>query len=359
MTLKITAVRGLVLAAVTLLSTPIGRAQNVTFTYSYNGPPLPILRDSYDVISVANLSVPRPIRITKVTANVEIDYARPGDLNVYMYSPILTRTKLLERNCGSTGSLSNVTFDDAAATRYSDVCATAAGTYRGIEPLSNFNDQTALGIWSLGVENNGSDDFIGYLRGFSVTITGAPITNKPITGASVVFNAAGFQSAAVAPGEAVNIQGFNVGPTPAVSAPVGTLPTTLGGVQVTFGGTPAAVSYVSPFLLSVQVPFSVTPGAQTEMRVVYQGNSSDPVMLDVLNVVPGVYTQNPNGKGTVTAINPDGTLNSPARPAGKGRIVTLYAVGLGTLTPALATGQTARIAALEHHMARYRRHRRN
>ena len=339
MTLKITVVRGLVLAAVTLLSSPLGQAQNVTFTYNYTGPALPIFKDSADVISVADIYVPRAIRITKVTANVEIDYPRPGDLNVFMYSPILTRARLLERNCGSNGSLANVTFDDAAPTRFSDVCPATAGTYRSNEPLSNFNDQTAIGIWTLAVENSGSNDFVGYLRNFSITITGAAVTNKPVTVSNAVFNAAGFQSGTIAPGEVVNIQGFNMGPALAVTAPPGNLPTTLGGVQVTFGGTAAAVSYVSPFLVQVQVPFSVTAGGQTEMRVVNQGNSSDPVMLDVLNVVPGVYTQAPNGKGAVTAVNQDGTINSPARPAVKGQVVTIYAAGLGAVNPALATGQ--------------------
>src|SRR3954466_7863364 len=105
------------------------QAQTSTYTYSYSGPALPIARDSADIISLVNIFVPKGIRITKITANVEIDYPRPGDLNIYMYSPILTRTKLLERNCGSQGSVLNVTFDDAAPSRYNDVCPAAPGSY--------------------------------------------------------------------------------------------------------------------------------------------------------------------------------------------------------------------------------------
>src|SRR5690242_15521815 len=89
------------------LSPANAQGQAVTYTFTYNGPALPIYHDSANIISVANIFVPRAIRITKVTANVEIDYPRPGDLNVYMYSPILTRTKLLEKNCGSQGTLTN------------------------------------------------------------------------------------------------------------------------------------------------------------------------------------------------------------------------------------------------------------
>jgi uncharacterized protein (TIGR03437 family) len=329
---------GVLCIAIALFVGPSLQAQTSTYTYAYNGPALPIARDSANIITVVNIFVPKGIRVSKVTASIEIDYPRPGDLNVFMYSPILTRTKLLERNCGSQGSVANVVFDDAAGSRFSDTCPATAGTYRGNEPLSNFNDQTALGIWSLAVENNGSDDFIGYVRGFTVNITGAAISNKPITSANAVYNAADLESGAVAPGELVNIQGFNLGPTPTMMAPAGDLPTTLGGVQVTFDGAAAAISYVSPYVLAVQVPFSVQAGKQTQMVVTYQNSSSDAVTLDVLNAAPGLYTQSSNGRGSVTAVNSDGSMNSAVRPAAKGQYVVIYAAGLGTVSPALATG---------------------
>lgn len=329
------------LAAAASLYLPAGaRAQSVTYSYSYQGPPLPILRNSADIITIANIFVPKAIRISKVTATVEIDYPRPGDLNIFMYSPILTRTKLLERNCGSQGSVANVTFDDGAPSRYSDACPAGAGSFRGNEPLSNYNDQTSLGTWSLAVENNGSDDFIGYLRGFTVTITGTAVTTKPITGPYGVYNAAGFQWGAVAPGEMINIEGVNLGPSPAVAAPAGDLPTSLGGVQVTFDGAPAPISYASPYILTVQVPFNLQPGSQTAIRIVYQNNTSDPVTLDVVGVLPGLYTLSGNSSGAVNAINPDGTINSLTHPAPKGGYVILYASGLGTLNPGLDAGKT-------------------
>jgi uncharacterized protein (TIGR03437 family) len=318
---------------------PAAAQTSVTFTYTYNGSALPIYRDSADIISVANLFVPNALRVTKITATVDIEYPRPGDLNVYLYSPILTRTKLIERNCGSQGTVQNITFDDAAATRYSDTCPSASGSYRANEPLSNFNDQVAFGIWSLAVENNGSDDFVGYLRGFSIAITGVAVTTKPITAASAVVNAASMQAGAIAPGELIQIGGFNLGPLPALSAPAGDLPLTLGGVQVTFDGTPGAVSYVSAYVVAVQAPVGLQAGKQTEMRVTYQNATSDPVLLDVWNAAPGVYTLSAIGVGRSKAWNADGTMNSAARPAAKGQMVTLYASGLGAVTPALTTGK--------------------
>ena len=329
-----------VLLSAASVLTPEAKAQSITYTYTYDGPPLFIFHNSANIITVANIYVPRAITVTNVTANVEIDYPNPGDLNVFMYSPLLTRTILLERNCGNRGTLVNITFDDSAPTPYSSVCPATPGTYRGNQPLANFDNQLALGTWSLAVENNGSDVLSGYVRGFTITITGTPATTMPITGPNAVFNAAGLQSAVVAPGEVIDIEGVNLGPSPAVFAPSGDLPTTLGGVQVTFDGTPAALSYVSPYVLNAQVPFSVRAGGQTKMVISYQGNSSNSVTLDVAATVPGVYTQSANGTGTATAVNQDGTMNSLSNPATRGQFITVYASGLGTLNPALSTGQT-------------------
>jgi uncharacterized protein (TIGR03437 family) len=335
---KISAAAVLAITAMAFAPAP-AQGQNLSYTYSYNGPPLPIFRDSANIISVANIFVPRSILVTQVTANIDIDYPNPGDMNIFMYSPILTRTKLLERNCGGQGTLTNITFDDTAANRYSDVCPVTGGSYRGNEPLSNFNNQNALGTWSLAVENNGSDSLIGYLRGFTIVFNGTAQNFKPITSPQSVFNAASFQSAVVAPGEMLTIAGANLGPSASVTAPAGNLPTSLGGVQVTFDGVPAGLSYVSTNILSVQAPVGLTQGVKTDMRVINQATSSDSVLIDVAAAVPGIYTQSANGRGQVTAVNADGTINSQFRPATKGTYVAIYAVGLGAVSPALATGQ--------------------
>ena len=317
---------------------PASAQQSVTYTYNYNGPELQIYHDSANIVSVAPILVPRAIRVTKVTVNIEIDYPRSGDLNIYVYSPNLTRTKLIEKNCGTQATVANITFDDAAPTRYSEFCPASAGTYRGNEPLANFNDQIAFGTWSLAVENNGSDSFIGYLRSFSLTVTGVPVTNRPITAASAVVNEASLDAGHVTPGEMVNILGANLGPISAVFAPAGDLPTNLGGVQVTFGGTPAAISYASASVLKVQVPVSLQPGTHTDLRASYQDTASDLISVEVLNAAPGVYTQSANGIGPLMVINPDGSTNSADHPAPKGQVVAFYATGTGAKTPVLATG---------------------
>src|SRR5512138_210550 len=82
MKLKSIAFFALAAAAAGLFLPAGAQAQNVTYTYAYQGPALPIARDSANLITLANIFVPRAIRIAKVTANIEIDYPRPGDLNI-------------------------------------------------------------------------------------------------------------------------------------------------------------------------------------------------------------------------------------------------------------------------------------
>src|SRR5262245_1866670 len=85
--------------------------QSQTYTYSYSGVPQPIYPDDWNTAAVVTVLVPRSIAITKVTAAVQVQFSGVGDLNVYMFSPQGTRTKLLERNCGNLVNI-DTTFDD-------------------------------------------------------------------------------------------------------------------------------------------------------------------------------------------------------------------------------------------------------
>ena len=325
---------------VLLLSSSLVKAQSVTYTFSYEGPQLPIPRNSADLIALAGIFVPKSITVTKVTVNIDIDYPSPGDINLYFYSPQGTRTKLLERNCGNTGALSNITFDDSAPSRYSAVCPTQqGGTYQGNEPLSNSNGQNAFGTWTLTTENNGSDNLIGWFRSYSITVTGTPLSIKPVFTAEGVRNAASLFNGAIAPGESLYIYGAGLGPVPGVEAPSGNLPTSLGGVSVTFDNTPAAISIASLSGLAVQAPYSLQPGATTVIRVTSQGVTSDPVNVSVVGAAPGIFTQSSAGLGVGKILNQDGTANSAQNPAAKGSYVAIYANGLGAIAPPLTTGQ--------------------
>jgi subtilisin-like proprotein convertase family protein len=105
---------------------PLAFAQTQTYTYSYQGLSLPIYPDDWDSAAVATILVPRSISITNVTATVQVQFSGVGDLNVYLWSPEGTRSKLLERNCGGLQNI-DTTFDDSAPSRYSEFCPVEAG----------------------------------------------------------------------------------------------------------------------------------------------------------------------------------------------------------------------------------------
>src|SRR5512142_2339754 len=100
--------------------------QTQTFTYTYSGLPLPIFPDDWNTSSIASILVPKSISVTKVTASVQVQYSGVGDLNLFLWSPSGTRTKLLERNCGGLQNI-DTSFDDSASAMYHDVCPTEPG----------------------------------------------------------------------------------------------------------------------------------------------------------------------------------------------------------------------------------------
>jgi uncharacterized protein (TIGR03437 family) len=319
-----------------------------TVTYSYSGLPIRIFPDSWDTVSAIRLFVPRAITIQKVTATVQVQYSGVGDLNVFLYSAQGTRSKLLERNCGSLVNI-NATFDDSAPQMFNSACPSAAtlGTFRGNEPLGNANGQNSYGYWRLAVENNGSDSVTGFVTGFSISITGLVNGSATIAPGSIV-DAASFKDGAVAPGEMIGIFGYNLGPTTPVQAPGGSnLPTTLGGTTVTFDGASVPIFYASDQLVVVQAPNGLTPGGTTAIQVSSTAGPSQSTPVSVVPARPGLFTYESGPQGQVKAINQDGTLNgdgtihSTDTGAPVGSIIQVFASGLGVTNPALQDGVPA------------------
>jgi uncharacterized protein (TIGR03437 family) len=343
--------RKLILTLGVLAASTLAQAQ--TFTYSYNGLPLPIYPDDWDTITVVSLFVPRSMTLTKVTATVQAQYNGVGDLNIYLYSPIGTRTRLLERNCGNLANI-NATFDDAAPSKFSDACPSAStqGTARGNEPLANSNGENAFGYWRIAIENNGSNDKSGTITGFSVTITGTSL-GPPFIGPNTILSVAGLQGGPIAPGDQIAIFGANLGPVDGVRASTGTaLPTSLGGTTVSFDGASAPIYYSSSGLVVAQAPTSLTAGATTRVMVTATNGTSAAVPYAVVQSKPGVLTVDVDGAGQAKANNQDGTRNgdgttpSGSSAAAPGSIISVYATGLGPLTPAVAQGTPASMTTL-------------
>lgn len=317
--------------------------------YAYNGPPQNI---NYSPNTGTFISIPVSslVTVTKVTVTVNISYPRVADLNLYLFGPDGTRTKLLERNCSGTpnATLVNITFDDSATTPYNSFCPAEAGRgpFKGNEPLSNYNNKSAAGTWTLAIQNNVTPANAGVFNGASLSIAGT-IPSTPTISANAIFNPLTLQPGPIAPGEILAVAGSNIGPATAATAPAGNFPTSLGGTQLMINDTLAApLAFSSTNLVAAVLPYSAggtTIGSQVKLTIMYNGVASNAVVTGVALASPGLFTVN-SGDSNLTwvkAINADGTLNGPSNPAAAGSVVSLYAAGLGQVTPAFTAGQAA------------------
>ncbi|MCX6630183.1 MAG: proprotein convertase P-domain-containing protein [Candidatus Solibacter sp.] len=312
----------------------------VTVAYSYTGFPVYIPIQNANVFSFATVTVPDALKVTKVTAKVLVEYPAVGDLNLYLYSPDGTRVKLLERNCSALANV-DTTFDDAAQSSYSDFCPAEAGRgpFKGNEPLSNFNSaDSSIGNWRLMVQNNGSNSRTGWLRGFTLTITGTS-QMTPVLRPEFVLNSASARNGAIAPGENITILGTGLGPVTGLAASGSPWSTTLGGVQVSINGAAIPLSYVSRFRIEGQVPYGVSTTGPATIQVQNGTTTSSLITVGTQATSPSIYVYDQLGIGSAKAFNQDGTLNSSLSPTRRGSIVSVYANGLGAVAPASAAGQ--------------------
>jgi uncharacterized protein (TIGR03437 family) len=153
-----------------------------------------------------------------------------------------------------------------------------------------------------------------------------------------VANAAAFYAGSVAPGEVVALFGDGLGPqegirtTATMQSP---FPTQQAGVVVTFDGTPAPLLWVQDSQVNAVVPWELTPGQNTSVCVTYNSVTTNCLTEPVTQTSPGVFTVD----GTyAAALNQDGTVNSAANPAHLFSEITIFATGLGPISPAQPDG---------------------
>jgi uncharacterized protein (TIGR03437 family) len=158
--------------------------------------------------------------------------------------------------------------------------------------------------------------------------TGGPVVNSLVSAAS-------FATGAIATGSIASLFGVNLS-SQTLSATTLPLPTSLGGVSASIAGLDAALYYVSPNQVNLQLPAGLPPGPAT--LVVKANGVMATLTVQIAAVSPGIFLI-----GTyAAAINvSDSRVNGPTAGAAPGSYVELFITGAGDVSPAVPTGLPA------------------
>ncbi len=177
---------------------------------------------------------------------------------------------------------------------------------------------------------------------FTVTQQALPAPTPQVTS---VLNGASYASGAVSPGEIVALIGTNMGPAAGLAFQLSSdgksIPYSLGGVQVLFGGAPATLLYVSAIQINAIVPYTVAGNTSTAVQVQYLGQTSSALTLAVQAATPGIFSQDFTGSGPGAILNQDSSLNASLSPATVGSVIQIFATGGGVTSPAQTDGALA------------------
>lgn len=95
--------------------------------------------------------------------------------------------------------------------------------------------------------------------------------------------------------------------------------------------------YAAPSQINLVLPFGVT-GDQVHLELYRNGSLVTQFDKLLLPQHPGVFATGALLNGPLAALNQDGSVNSGSNPAVPGSIVSIFATGLGVMTPQLPDG---------------------
>jgi len=161
----------------------------------------------------------------------------------------------------------------------------------------------------------------------------SPNANAATFPLACVAHAASYQTGAIAPGEIVVLYGNGLGPQEGIQTRASMevpFPKQVANVQATFDGIPAPLLWVQDGQINAIAPWGLQPGQNTSVCVVSGSTATNCLQLPVAASAPGVFMVD---RYNAVAINQDGTVNSAANPAHLFEALTLYATGLGPISP--------------------------
>ncbi len=238
--------------------------------------------------------------------------------------------------------------------------------YPGATPSLSANGSSDAMVWTITADNGGrllaydagdlrvlydsnaraSDQLPGYAefsvptiadgKVFAATDNGVAIYGETASDApavAAVTNAASYSADAISPGAIISLFGSNLAAITA-SATALPLPMSIADTSVTINGVPAPLWYESPGQINAQVPWEI-PAGPGEVVVRTRGAFSAAAQITVQPAAPGLFT---DASVDSSALNADGSGNSPQTPAAAGSVISVFFTGQGPVDAALDDG---------------------
>jgi uncharacterized protein (TIGR03437 family) len=168
-------------------------------------------------------------------------------------------------------------------------------------------------------------------------------TKAPAVSTGGIVSAASYAAnQPLAPGSFAAIFGSNLSSGLSVSTHL-PLDVQLGGTSVLLAGEQVPLLFASNQQVNVVLPYDI-PVNSTQQLIVTMGTAiSVPQSVVIASAQPAVFSKDGSGSGAaiITAYQPDGTPLSAGSPITAGDAITIYASGLGAVSPPVPAGSPA------------------
>ncbi|MEX2264600.1 MAG: S8 family serine peptidase [Bryobacteraceae bacterium] len=170
---------------------------------------------------------------------------------------------------------------------------------------------------------------------------------RPVIVANGVVNAASFQvGRGVAPGSYITIPGVGLSESTRAAVTLA-LPISLAGVSVSFDAPgarlslPGRIHFVSSEQINVQIPWEFQGLNSVLMKVTLGDSSSAVYSVPLSDYSPAVFEfdDSASGRRLAAVLDENFGLVTPANPARRGRVVSVYAHGLGPVDRTPPSGE--------------------
>lgn len=135
-------------------------------------------------------------------------------------------------------------------------------------------------MWTLAVENNGSNSRCGFALGFSITVTGTSMWAAAIAPDGIRSSAAPLLLP-IAPGQFISLFGYNLGPQQGVTSGEAYWPTWMDGTNVRANDVDAPMRFISLYRVDVQVPTGLDLSRNAKQTVFRGGVATNAIEVPV------------------------------------------------------------------------------